>query len=123
MCLTEAGCSITERQQFRGGLRDSKIMWLSLVRNSALRMPSVTFLVTAEVTRRPTNKHHDPQSLRKLYMNYIHAMLEYLHLKLICIPSFEHDIQCTTFATNHIREGEIPNLLSFWVPQKEYEKF
>lgn len=68
-------------------------------------------------------KHHDPQSLRKLYMNYIHAMLEYLHLKLICIPSFEHDIQCTTFATNHIREGEIPNLLSFWVPQKEYEKF
>ena len=68
-------------------------------------------------------KRHDPQSLRKLYMNYIHAMLEYLHLKLICIPSFEHDIQCTTFATNHIREGEIPNLLSFWVPQKEYEKF
>ena len=72
---------------------------------------------------RPPDKHHDPQSLRKLYMNYIHAMLEYLHLKLICIPSFEHDIQCTTFATNHIREGEIPNLLSFWVPQKEYEKF
>ena len=71
----------------------------------------------------PGTKHHDPQSLRKLYMNYIHAMLEYLHLKLICIPSSEHDIQCTTFATNHIREGEIPNLLSFWVPQKEYEKF
>ena len=51
------------------------------------------------------------------------CMLEYLHLKLICIPSFEHDIQCTTFATNHIQEGEIPNLLSFWVHRKEYEKF
>ena len=41
----------------------------------------------------------------------------------ICVQSFAHDIQCTTFATNHIREGENPDLLSFWVPQKEYENF
>ena len=55
-------------------------------------------------------------------MNYIHSVLEYLHLKLVHIPSVARYIQCSTFATNQIQEGELWDLLSCWVPQREYEE-
>ena len=106
---------------FRRGEGHSHCTTTSIGNTSNMSAPASSLVRPVMLSDR--SKHHDPQSLRKLYMNYIHSLLEYLHLKLICIPSFAHDIHCTTFVTNHIREGENPDLPSFWVPQKEYEKF